>query len=294
MVSKLELMHQEHSPIRVLHHWACSGGTIISRSIANQPNVVLLSEVHPLAHLRLTKPNTNYSPTDIIQQLSLQQNGRDPSLCIATWQGAILNLNATLTTRNQSLILRSHSHVDFFCGGLSSRAPMVSRSLKGHVPLIELLSVRHPLDSWLSLLKKGWNHHFHTNDLEVFCSRALNMLKGCEGMSWIRYEEFSLKPEEIQQEINAFFQLRGEDSHTQNLRNIKLSGDSGRSSDVVGIRPRQSIPGKELTDIDQSLKTGSSSQYLRLCNQLGYNPDPQATHPFLTNNSALKPNHILH
>ena len=292
MVSKLDLIHKEQSPIRVLHHWACSGGTIISRSIATQPNVVLLSEVHPLAYLRLKEPDTNYSPTDIIQQLSLQQNGRDPSLCIAAWQGSILNLNATLTEQNRPLILRSHSHIDFFSGGIASRVPMISRSLKSHAPLLELLSVRHPLDSWLSLLQKGWNQHFHTKELEIFCGRALSMLKGCEGMNWIRYEEFTLKPDEFLKEINEFLQLRGEESHTQNLKNIKLSGDSGRSSDVVGMRPRQPIPNKELIEIDQALNAGKNSNYLRLCNQLGYAPEPNGVHPFLSSSWPLQSNHI--
>lgn len=292
MVSKLELIQQEQSPIRILHHWACSGGTIISRSIANQSNVVLLSEVHPLAYLRLKEPDTSYAPTDIIQQLSLQQNGRDPSLCIAAWQGSILNLNATLTKQNRPLVLRSHSHIDFFSGGLASKVPMVSRSLKGHAPLLELLSVRHPLDSWLSLLQKDWNKHFHTKELEIFCKRALNMLKGCEEMSWIRYEEFTLKPDKLLREINGFLQLRGESGHTQNLKNIKLSGDSGRSSDVIGMRPRQPIPSKELREIDQALNTGSKSNYVRLCHQLGYEPEPDRSHPFLTSSSPLKSNHI--
>ena len=73
-------------PIRVVHHWACSGGTIISRSLAQLPRVVLLSEVHPLAHLRLHPPSSGYQPTDVVQQLSLARNGRDPALCIAAWR----------------------------------------------------------------------------------------------------------------------------------------------------------------------------------------------------------------
>jgi len=59
------------APIRVLHHWACSGGTVISRCIASQPQVVLLSEVHPLAYLRVAQAYPYYFPTDLIQQLSL-------------------------------------------------------------------------------------------------------------------------------------------------------------------------------------------------------------------------------
>jgi len=111
-------------------------------------------------------------------------------------------------------------------------------------------------------------------------------------MSWIRYEEFTLKPDEFLKEINEFLQLRGEEGHTQNLKNIKLSGDSGRSSDVVGMRPRQPIPNKELIEIDQALNAGKNSNYLRLCNQLGYAPEPNGVHPFLSSSWPLQSNHI--
>ena len=94
-------------PIRVVHHWSCSGGTVISKSLARIPSVMMLSEVHPLAYLRLHKAKAEYLPTDIVQQLSLTHNNLDPALCIAAWQGSIHSLHQAINEQNKHLILRS-------------------------------------------------------------------------------------------------------------------------------------------------------------------------------------------
>ena len=277
------------APIRVVHHWACSGGTIISRSLAQLPRVVLLSEVHPLAHLRLHPPSSGYQPTDVVQQLSLARNGRDPALCIAAWQGSIVALQEATSQHNQVLVLRSHSHIDFFCGGLAAEESMVSRSLRAKAELLELLTVRHPLDSWLSILTNQWHRHFAGGDLESFCRRALRMLDACRAMPWLRYEEFSLNPASALQAMANVLQLEPINSSLQNddIQTIQLSGDSGRRADVISARPRRPILENQKSDIQKALDGGADSSYLRLCHRLGYNPDPAAAHPFLSLNADL-------
>ena len=277
------------APIRVVHHWACSGGTIISRSLAQLPRVVLLSEVHPLAHLRLHPPSSGYQPTDVVQQLSLARNGRDPALCVAAWQGSIVALQEATSQHNQVLVLRSHSHIDFFCGGLAPEESMVSRCLRTKAALLELLTVRHPLDSWLSILTNQWHRHFAGGDLESFCRRALRMLDACHAMPWLRYEEFSLNPASALQAMANVLQLEPMNSSLRNddIQAIQLSGDSGRRADVISARPRRPVPENQKSAIQQALDGGADSSYLRLCHRLGYNPDPAATHPFLGLNADL-------
>ena len=276
-------MLSTHPPIRVVHHWACSGGTIISRSLAQLRNVVMLSEVHPLAHLRLHSPKSDYQPTDVIQQLSLTRNGRDPVLCIAAWQGSILGLQAAVSQQNQVLVLRSHSHIDFFSGGLAAEESMVSRSLKNKAALLELLTVRHPLDSWLSILNNGWHRHFAGGDLDSFCRRGLRMLDACHSMPWLRYEEFSLNPSSALQAMAGVLQLERINSelHEDEIKDIQLSGDSGRRADVISARPRRPIPEEQLTAVHEALDGNAESSYGMLCQRLGYDPDPNAAHPFL-------------
>ncbi|MEB3235262.1 MAG: hypothetical protein VKM98_07530 [Cyanobacteriota bacterium] len=267
--------------IRLLHHWACSGGTLLSRCLAAHPTVVLLSEVHPLAYLRVSTPHPYYAPTDLIQQLSLPHNGRDPVLCLAAFNGAIEALDQQLSAEGRTLVLRSHSHVDFFSGVLPADAPLLSTSLSARHQLHQLLSVRHPLDSWLSLCQQGWQKQFCFSSLAEFCRRALAMLSACNGMALVRYEDFCLAPDQGLTLMAEALQLPLQPDLQGQLADIQISGDSGRRDSSIGVRPRRPIPHQLAWELS-SLMDAAESPYLQLCDQLGYNPDPSAAHPFTT------------
>jgi len=278
--------------IRVLHHWACSGGTIISRAIASLPRVILLSEVHPLAHLRLESATREYAPTDVIQQLCLPHNDSDPALCVAAWNGCIDSLSLRLESESKILILRSHDHIDFFTGANCRMKSLISESLATRHRLLELLSVRHPLDSWISLKSQGWDKHFRFASLSEFSRRCLSLLTACEGMPFVRYEEFTLKPEIYLQLISNVLQLPDPTQARKELGSIALSGDSGRSGDTVNARPRRPIPYDVLKEIETELSVSNQlSHYQMLCGQLGYHNDPAATHPFIIENN--QPTNLL-
>jgi len=264
------------SAIRVFHHWACSGGTLLSRCLAIQPQIVLLSEVHPLAYLRHQDPEHDFRPTDLIQQLCLAHNGRDPALCVAAWNGAIDALNIELTSVGKLLVLRSHSHVDFFTGMLPESDAIVSRTLRPRHRLLELLSVRHPLDSWLSMHREGWDRHFRFSCFTEFCRRCLSMLDSCRGMAMIRYEDFCLNPQAGLALMADAFEFTFEPGCLERIGDVRLSGDSGRTDHVIGLRPRRPVP-KELASqlSDQLAADPSESPYLKLCRRLGYNPEPE-------------------
>jgi hypothetical protein len=271
-----EMVEPILSTIRVFHHWACSGGTLLSRCLAIQPQIVLLSEVHPLAYLRHQEPEHDFRPTDLIQQLCLAHNGRDPALCVAAWNGAIDALNIELTSVGKLLVLRSHSHVDFFTGILPESDAIVSRILRPRHRLLELLSVRHPLDSWLSMQRQGWDRHFRFSCFTEFCRRCLAMLDSCKGMAIIRYEDFCLNPQAGLALMADAFEFTFEPGSLERIGDVRLSGDSGRTDHVIGLRPRRPVP-KELASqlSDQLAAHTSESPYLKLCKRLGYNPEPE-------------------
>ena len=60
-----ELNENAKPKLRIIHHLACSGGTLISKCLSALPNVYLLSEVHPHTSLALDVNKPRYSPTDI-------------------------------------------------------------------------------------------------------------------------------------------------------------------------------------------------------------------------------------
>jgi hypothetical protein len=264
------------SAIRVFHHWACSGGTLLSRCLAIQPQIVLLSEVHPLAYLRHQDPAHDFRPTDLIQQLCLDHNGRDPALCVAAWNGAIDALNIELTSVGKLLVLRSHSHVDFFMGMLPESDAIVSRTLRPRHRLLELLSVRHPLDSWLSMHREGWDRHFRFSCFTEFCRRCLAMLDSCRGMAMIRYEDFCLNPQAGLGLMADAFEFTFEPGSLERIGDVRLSGDSGRTDHVIGLRPRRPVPNELASQLsDQLAADPSESPYLKLCRRLGYDPEPE-------------------
>jgi len=61
-------------PLRTAAHFACSGGTLISKCIAALPNVQLLSEVDPLSSY--VAPGANgFTPTDLVALLRQSSRG---------------------------------------------------------------------------------------------------------------------------------------------------------------------------------------------------------------------------
>jgi hypothetical protein len=267
--------------IRIIHHWACSGGTIISRAIANLDNVVFLSEMHPLAYLRLSKPESVYTPTDIIQQLCLPHNHPDPVFCVAAWRGAITALAAKVKEANKILVLRSHSHIDFFTGAQPESDHFISRVLRDTFAINEILTVRHPLDSWISIQREGWDRHFRFGTFEEFCRRALLLVEASRGLPFIRYEEFTINPDQTIRTICDALGINHSDSQSMALDKINLSGDSGRSSNLIMPRERRPIPEPLQIEIQLLQNERESSHYYKLCAKLGYDPSAEAQHPFL-------------
>ena len=264
--------------IRVLHHWACSGGTLISKCIAAHQDTLLLSEIHPYSYIRLMLPEIpaehycHYG--NILQQLSLPQNGADPLLCLAYFNGSIAGIYGECIKLNKNLVLRSHSHIDFFVGAITPKLPVISSQLRRSYELLELISVRHPLDSWLSLKAAGWDKHFRFSCINEYCKRCLVMLEACYGMPLIYYEHFCLNPTESLHEICEVLNLPYDPASLNMIGEISMTGSSGRTSNKISPRERREIP----KDIETALL--NSPSYITLCERLKYDHRPTSPHPY--------------
>lgn len=271
-------MESINSKLRIINHWACSGGTIISKCIASFPNIVFLSEVHPYAYLRLSDTNErDYLPTDIIQQLSFNRNNKDPNLCIAAFVGAIEELNKNICSSNKILILRNHSHIDFFVGPVPRSNSLLTEIFSDRNRLLQILTVRHPLDSWLSLINQKWNNQIQFNNFDEYCSRALIMINSMQNIPIIYYEEFCLKPKKILKKISDLLEIEYSDEFQEKASLINLSGDSGRCGEIIKPRKRRDLPGKYFNDFN------NSNSYIELCKKLNYDVSISAEFPYFLN-----------
>jgi hypothetical protein len=262
-------------PLRLLHHWACSGGTLISKVLASLPQVLLLNEVHPYAQLRHLDPQPRaYEPTDLCQQLSLARNGRDPVLVLAAFCGGLDAVLRRSEAQGQRLVVRSHDHLDFFLGALPGLRFTLAEAMAERSRLLRMLTVRHPLDCWLSLRLTDWVRHTAFASADEFCRRCLAMLEAAPELPQLPYEEFVLAPTRGLALLTTTLELPFDPSALERFGTIEVSGDSGRMSSVIEPRPRRPV------DMELIRELGASTPYEALCDRLAYNADPEAPFPY--------------
>ena len=252
-------------PVRTLHHFACSGGTVMSRAIAAQSNITLLSEVDPLS--TLTEKITGFAPSDVIG-LARSGVGRMPDeVIIETFLASLEALFDNLSLIGRCLVLRDHAHSQFCTDIQPDSRPSLRKILSDRFALRSVVTVRHPLDSYLSLISNGWTH-FTPFTLEEYSKRYLMFLDEYSDLPVFLYEKFTIEPDKIIQEISQALNI----SYTANWQDllpiIALSGDSGRKGNVINGRPRK------LVSSDVETETINNPTYEAVCDRLGYNSGP--------------------
>lgn len=252
----------EPASIRTVHHLACTGGTLIARCIAAQPNIHLLSEVDPLSPIAHRHP---FTPSDVIGLAKFGSQPPDDQALIQIFLAGfdVLYQNARKTA--VTMVLRDHSHSQFMCAGEIRDRPGLREILAEKYELHSLVTVRHPLDSFLSLRNNNWVG-FSPDTLTEYARRYQAFLKHHAKLEILRYEDFVKSPEQQMQHICAVLNLNYNDGFMDVFSALSLSGDSGRSGDTIGLRPRKPIP-ESIRVVDLE-----SPEYTDLCSQLGYNP----------------------
>ena len=253
-------------PVRSLHHFACTGGTLVSKCIAALPNVVLLSEIDPLSRLGAPSPRQqpHFAPTNLFLPLLQSLHGIDERVVVEAFQAAIKATCAGLARHGQQLVLRDHAHSQFCTDVDPDSRPSLYDMLHDSHPVHALVTVRHPLDSFISLDKNGWRH-FQPFTLQEYSRRYMGFLDRHEGLPLLKYEDFVGDPTAGLQKICTILQLPFHGLAFDLIPAIALSGDSGRSDAVIAPRPRQAVP-------EAIAEQRGATDYLLLCRRLDYDP----------------------
>lgn len=251
-------------PVRMLHHFAFSGGTVISRCVAAAPNAVLLSEIDPLSKLQVNFKN-RFAPTDLLLNLRRSVRPIPERTLVRMFQASLGSLHEDLSASGQILVLRDHPHSQFCSGEQAVARPTLREIVTEVLPARSVVTQRHPLDSFLSLDQMKW-HHFKPFTLEEYAQRILAFLARHEGAPVVLYEEFVEDPEAALSRICDGLELSYNPIMLQNMSIFGLSGDSGRKGRVVTPRERRPVP----PEIAAQRET--SAAYLELCKRFGYTP----------------------
>lgn len=254
-------------PLRTIHHFACTGGTVMSKALFALPNTVVLSEIDPLSTIMLsTEGAVRFAPTDLIYGLRHSVRAVEDSVIIATFLAALEAAKSGLEEGGRYLVLRDHAHSQFCTQAVDFVArPTLHEIMAGRFRMRSVLTVRHPLDSFLSLIKNGWVH-FSPGTLEEYARRYLAFLDRHKGVPVVLYEDFISDPNAALRSMCDHLDLPFSPLATDLIGAVRMSGDSGRKEGPIGPRPRRDVP-KEL-----EAQQGESPSYRTLCERFAYAP----------------------
>jgi hypothetical protein len=250
-------------PIRTLHHFACTGGTLISKCIAALPNTQVISEVDPLSTLDHTPGAPRFTPTDIIELMRHSSRGVDPELVVSLFLSNLDIIQKNAIQTGSRLVLRDHPHSHYCTGPMVQARPSFRSIVAARFPTVALVTVRNPIDSFLALESNGWVH-FQPRNFDEYCKRYLSFLAAYEDVPVVKYESFVDAPHEAMADMCAALHLPYSPDFTDLFGAFTLTGDSGRKGDVIEPRPR--------TEQDQQRAAGlaDSPHFASLKKMLGY------------------------
>jgi hypothetical protein len=224
--------------LRTVHHFACAGGTLISKCLAAMPNVQLLSEVDPLAPLPVNPAKPRFAPTDMGILLRQSSRGTDDEALLRVFRGELAAVAEDARRKGQRLVLRDHAHSHFCRGDRVPQRPTLRDLVSEVAPVRSVLTVRHPLDSLASLQRNGWLH-FSPDTPDEYARRYLAFLAAYRGVPRLRYEDIVRHPSQGLRRLCELLDLRFSPDFETLFPAMRLSGDSGRSRDVIAPTPRR-------------------------------------------------------
>ena len=258
-----ELDFQQKPPLRIIQHLSCTGGTLICKCLASLPNVALLSEVNPLSELHVDSNPPGFAPTDLI---FLARKGGLPlidQLSENIFKAEIEVITKHARQFGKRLVIREHSHSDYLEGENPNNFSTIREFLKEDHPLLSVITVRHPADSYLSMLKLGWNR-ITPNTFDEYCRRYVLFISHDENVPIYKYEDFVNDPATEMKRMCRSLDLPFNNDFLEIFDISVLSGDSGRTSNIIEKRERRKF------DDEFQKELNESPNYEMLCELLGY------------------------
>ena len=254
----------EAEPIRTIHHFSCTGGTLFAKCIASMANVLVLNEIDLQSSLTPSaRGQVHFTPTDLVALLRQGDPGVECAQITPLFLSGLQTLRAEQWKIGRHLVLRDHTHSHFLTGDGGSERPTFLETISGAFPTRSIVTVRDPVDSYLSMTKKGWHKHFSPATFDEYCRRYLIFLEKYDGVPIVKYEEFVSTPEATMQRICELLELAYFDGFEEVFSAFKFSGDSGRQSNKISFRHRLQMKSRE-NDLE------SNATYLEVIKALDY------------------------
>ena len=254
---------QKKPPIRIIFHFACSGGTLVSKCLAALPNVFLFSELHPTSTLHMGNGNPRFLPSDVTTHA---RYAGVPSVDDLAWKLFTNNIqvaNQHIRDLGGYMVIRDHTHSDYCVGNNLVTSSAIIEHLRNDFDILKVVTLRNPIDSFLSLQKNGWVH-FEPANFEEYCRRLIEFLRQFDVSEIIRYEDIVKYPKRNIKKLARKLKLPYSPTFIETFSAFKVTGDSGRTGDVISLRPRRELS----KAFEEEINNSGSFQYI--ANKFGY------------------------
>ncbi len=248
---------QEKPRIAVLYHLARTGGTLISKCLGAMQQTVLLSEIHPVMSVMdpLIQAHRFFGLLDE-QELRLLSSSE------VNYIEKIQIIYNKVQQSQQYLLIRDWSHLDFTARPFITQPThqlSQGKYLAESFTVREFSTVRHPLDSYLSLNKlpimqgqmsiKSYIDGYH-----AFAKKA-------KKTGFIRYEDFCQNPDKSLQTICETLDIPFDPGYKNTYQDYtNITGDTHNPAQKQGIRtpvrkPFEPAILQEMESLDNYWKT---------------------------------------
>jgi hypothetical protein len=251
----------EREPVRLIHHFACTGGTLITKCLACSPNAHVLSEVDPLSPI--DPAGIKFAPGDMLRLTEYSNRSPGMEEKISLFMASFEALYDANYSKGLRLIVRDHAHSHFCRDEQVPERPTMEEMIGRRFETLSIITVRHPLDSYLSLRNNGWVT-FSPPSLEEYAKRYKAFLAAYPGVNIFKYENFLTDAEQVIQQICTDLEIPFPYEFRDLFIAHSFSGDSGRKGDVIEPRERRSVPDGLISEAQKSREFNS------LCQQLNY------------------------
>lgn len=252
-------------PIRTIHHFACTGGTLLSKCIASMPNIRLFSEVDPLSTMTVRGERPLFLPTDMIMQARQSTHATNNNELVQIFHASMKILHENTTNVGRRTIVRDHAHSQFCTDQDFSCRPTLLEMLKSKFSTLSVLTIRDPIDSFISLRRLKWVH-FRPDTFDEYCRRYVQFIERHKDIPIIKYENFIDNPAQEMRNICSLLRIPYQDDFENLFSAYILTGDSGRKANHIVSHTRRTPDCHLQREVDES------QNYRILLQRMGYSP----------------------
>jgi len=216
-----------------------------------------------LSNMQFDPKEPRFSPTDMLALIRQGDNQVSGNLLIQLFVQNLELLRDELASTGKRLLLRDHSHSHFLTDREVAERSSVLSMVSGHFATYSIVTVRNPVDSFLSLASIGWKS-FQPFTFNEYCTRYMRFLNSYESLPIFKYEDFVNEPALRMEQMCKALHLNFSEDFTETFDVFKFSGDSGRTGARIKPRARRTYDEAFLDEAKTSVS------YQLLVSRLGY------------------------